>query len=307
MRSGIGCHAYKCDTRYVYKMFAHTLLSVMSQAPVQIVAPLYKLIARPDFDFSTIWNSISADKQEKLNVLRQHSFPVRFRKHPRNDVYWLDIKSAYWLDIQSGYSLTKSGVALLQADITCHHARSCGLTISEATITDATASIGGNVFAFATCFGKVNAIEKVEPTAQMLLHNLQLSGLSSNVTVWCGDSSKVALVADKMKQDVVFLDPPWGGLEYIKEDSLSLFLEEKNLRQICIEWALHAKLIVLKLPLNFNYIEFRVAEATLPFVVVYTGTIGTNRDNQICSSGHTAMYPVRLKHEIMDIMVLRVK
>jgi len=299
VRSGIGCRAYKCDTRYVYKTFAHTLLSVMSQAPVEIVAPLYKLIARPDFDFSTIWNSISADEQKKLNMLRQHSFPVRLRKHPLND--------EYWLDIQSGYSLTKSNVALLQADITCHHARSCGLTISEATITDATASIGGNVFAFATCFGKVNAIEKVEPTAQMLLHNLQLSGLSSSVTVWCGDSSKVALVADKMKQDVVFLDPPWGGLKYNEEKILSLFLEEKNLRQICIEWALHAKLIVLKLPLNFNYFEFRVAEATLPFVVVYTGTIGTNRDDQICSSGHTAMYPVRLKRKIMDIMVLRVK
>jgi len=224
---------------------------------------------------------------------------VRFPKHPLSD--------AYWLDIPSGFSLTKSGVALLQADITCQYARSCGLTISEATITDATASIGGNVFAFATCFGKVNAIEKLEPTAQMLLHNLKLLGLSSNVTVWCGDSSEVALVADKMKQDVVFLDPPWGGLRYKKEDILSLFLEEKNLRQICIEWALHAKLIVLKLPLNFNYIEFRVAEDALPFVVVYTGTIGTNHDGQICSSGHRAMYPVILTHEIMDIMVLRVK
>jgi len=265
-----------------------------------IPLPLHRLYARQNFDFiRDIWQNISQSERNKLIVHRRYSFPVSLPLDPP--------ESAYWLDQEAGWSLTKSGVARKQADIIGMCARECGFEMSNSTITDATASIGGNVFAFAQCCARVNAIELKEPTAQMLLHNLELLHLSNKVHVWCGDSSDVNVVAQHMRQEVIFLDPPWEGVKYRQIRNLSLFLCEKNLRQVCIEWARWTRLIVLKLPLNFNSDEFFHQSHELPFVLMYSARIGLNRNETICAVEHNDRQSPPLSRAIMDIAVLRVK
>jgi hypothetical protein len=122
------------------------------------------------------------------------------------------------------------------------------IELSTSTITDATASVGGNVLAFACHFVKVNAIELLEPTTQMLLHNLKLLKFSHKVDVWCGDSSHAHAAASNMVQDTLFLGPLWGQKHYRRVPRLSYFLTEENVRQVCIEWARCPRLIVLELP-----------------------------------------------------------
>lgn len=272
----------------------------MSHAQSTVALPLHRLYVRRDFDFTRdIWEHIPQDARDKLNKHRRNSFPKYLPLDPP------DI--AFWLDQQAGYSLSESRIARLQADIVCRCARECGLNLSTSTITDTTASIGGNVFAFAQRFAKVNAVELLEPTAQMLLHNLELLDLSDRVEVWCGDSSDVNKVAENMKQDVIFLDPPWGGVNYRRIRNLSLYLGEKNLRQVCIEWARWTRLIALKLPLNFNYNEFFYQSHELPFELMYSANIGFDRNNNVRAVQHNDRQSPRLGHTIMDIVVLRVK
>jgi len=272
----------------------------MSHIQPTLQLPLHRLHVRQNFDFlRDIWDHIPQHERDKLNTHRRNSFPKFLPLDPP------DI--AYWLDKQAGYSLTESRVARLQADIICRCARECGFNMSNSTITDATASIGGNVFAFAQRFAKVNAIELLEPTAQMLLHNLELLNLSNKVEVWCGDSSDINVVVQNMRQDVIFLDPPWNGVEYKRIRNLSLYLGEKNLRQVCIEWACWTRLIVLKLPLNFNYNEFFHQSHELPFVLMYSANIGLDRNQTIRAVRHNDRQSPRLQRAIMDIAVLRVR
>ena len=52
--------------------------------------------------------------------------------------------------------------------------------------------------------------------------------------------------------DIYFFEPPWGGPQYKKKDILELYLSNIELKNI-IEMIPNKKLIVLKLPFNYDY------------------------------------------------------
>ena len=117
-------------------------------------------------------------------------------------------------------------------------------------ITDATANIGGNAISFHLNGMVVNAVE-IDP--------LTCEFLKCNIGVYHGNSDRVycsdyLLIYKKLKQDVVFLDGPWGGPSYKKENVVDLYLGETNIIDICIELMTLelASLIVLKVPFNYN-------------------------------------------------------
>jgi len=119
------------------------------------------------------------------------------------------------------------------------------------TLTDATANVGGNTISFYLSGIKwINAVELNPTTCQMLSNNLQTYHLPTD-RVHCCDY--LSLYKDLL-QDVVFLDPPWGGQDYMKNPVLDLSLSGVDLSEIC--WTLFtdhkASLVVLKLPLNYN-------------------------------------------------------
>jgi 16S rRNA G966 N2-methylase RsmD len=55
-----------------------------------------------------------------------------------------------------------------------------------------------------------------------------------------------------LKQDVIYLDPPWGGNEYKNKDKIDLYLDEINVIDIINQMYNFTKIIVLKVPNNFN-------------------------------------------------------
>ena len=55
-----------------------------------------------------------------------------------------------------------------------------------------------------------------------------------------------------LRQDLVFLDPPWGGSEYKKNNKLDLFLDNVNIIDIINNLYHHAKYIAVKVPNNYN-------------------------------------------------------
>jgi len=157
------------------------------------------------------------------------------------------------LDHEASYSVTDQVTAdKITRDILLfvpHHA----------SITDGTACVGGNTYSFAKTFHTVHAVEIDSKRHMYLSNNLSVLGLK-NVICICGDAVTECC---KRYQDVVFLDPPWGGPEYKSHSNIQLYLSNKNLCDVCCDISLYCKYIALKVPTNFNVGSFdeNVAEA----------------------------------------------
>jgi len=121
-------------------------------------------------------------------------------------------------------------------------------------ITDAMAGVGGNTLSFANNFYWVNAIELDDIRFNYLVSNIDLYN-KLNIVCVNGDYLKLMKF---FYQDVIFLDPPWGGKNYKEMDTMSIIINDKRLEDICeeiIDLKL-AKMIILKLPLNYNIANF---------------------------------------------------
>lgn len=125
--------------------------------------------------------------------------------------------------------------------------------ISELVITEMTACIGGNVISFAKNFKHVNAIELCEQRFLYLNHNLTVLNLINNVTTINGNSL-VEVV--NLKQDIVFFDIPWGGRSYKFKEKIDLYISKIPSYSACNLVKDYTKIIVMKIPNNFNIQKF---------------------------------------------------
>lgn len=126
-------------------------------------------------------------------------------------------------------------------------------------ITEATANVGGNVLSFSNSFKKVYAIEIVKERAEYLENNLKIYK-TNNVEVINGDCLKI--LPELQNQDIIFFDPPWGGIGYKKYNNLKLSLSGISLESICLNifenktYKSKPNIIALKLPINFDLNNF---------------------------------------------------
>ena len=63
-------------------------------------------------------------------------------------------------------------------------------------------------------------------------------------------------VMKKMNQDVIYFDPPWGGRDYKNKYFMDLFLGIINMIDIIRQVKNKTKLIVYKVPKNYNFFKF---------------------------------------------------
>ena len=123
-------------------------------------------------------------------------------------------------------------------------------------LTDATANVGGNSIGFGLSgdFKSVNSIELNPETCKMLSHNVKQYGLDkkNKVNVTCGDSIEL-LTTGGVKQDIIFFDPPWGGVGYKKHKTMPLYLSDKNMVDIINSMKGKAEMIVYKIPRNYDF------------------------------------------------------
>ena len=152
-------------------------------------------------------------------------------------------------------------------------------------VTDAMAGVGGNTLSFSSNFYFVNAIEYDTRRFGYLVSNLNLY---SKENVLCIKGDYMDLM-HKIFQDVIFIDPPWGGKSYKDFEEISLEINGQTLESICeeIRNANLCKMIVLKLPLNYNLDKFspelkefmQVEELKKMMIIVFL--IKINQTNQI--------------------------
>lgn len=148
------------------------------------------------------------------------------------------------------YSITEGRLAEQQSELFA------GIIGEAATITDATACVGGNTISFAHHFAHVNSVELSAQRSRMLQNNVDVVGLHDKVTVYNGDYT---VLMNTLVQDAVFFDPPWGGPDYYKSTALDMFLGPHNIidiiRKLLDEQ--RATFIFMKAPLNYNERDLR--------------------------------------------------
>ena len=149
-----------------------------------------------------------------------------------------DQRSLIQLDSVSLFSVadmlsSKTINAILSAVCAC-----ADVLPKDVAITDGCACVGGNVLAFSDIFKTVNAIE-VDPTrCSMLKHNLEVVCKRTNVAFYNEDYSKSY---ESYEQDIVYLDPPWGGTLYTSVDKDEKLLLGGNLwLVIFVRWHVFA-------------------------------------------------------------------
>lgn len=124
----------------------------------------------------------------------------------------------------------------------------------DIVITDATSNCGGNTINFAQNFKKVFAVEINPQIYKSLLNNINFYNIT-NVTTYNNDYLNLF---NQFNQDVIFIDPPWGGPDYKNKIKLRLTLGKYSLYKLLdvIQTTFNYPLIVLKLPKNYDYQEF---------------------------------------------------
>ncbi|KAG0302739.1 Trimethylguanosine synthase [Dissophora globulifera] len=112
------------------------------------------------------------------------------------------------LDKEGWYSVTPEKIAL-------HIAERCACDV----IIDAFCGVGGNAIQFALTCHRVIAID-IDPVRLMCArNNAKVYGVEDRIEFICGD---YMTLIPKLKADVVFLSPPWGGPGYLAQDEFDI-------------------------------------------------------------------------------------
>jgi hypothetical protein len=125
-------------------------------------------------------------------------------------------------------------------------------TTEDKTITDLTGCVGGDTILFGLNFKQVYSIEYNDNNYKALENNVKKVYNLENVKLYHGDSTKIY----NWRTDVLYLDPPWGGINYKEMDIIDLYLGDVRvdifIKEI-LERENRPKYIFIKLPRNYNF------------------------------------------------------
>jgi hypothetical protein len=121
---------------------------------------------------------------------------------------------------------------------------------TDIIITDATANMGGDTISFANKFSKVNSVEIIYTHYSVMSNNINVACVDNVTPYWANYLD----IADKLKNDIVFIDAPWGGKSYKDFDKMDLYLDNINVKEIAklLLQRKICKMVVLKVPVNYN-------------------------------------------------------
>jgi len=171
---------------------------------------------------------------------------------PYTPQYFPEKNDEILIDEVGKYSISKPYITQILIKLIKKYINSHSL--SKLKITDGTACIGGDTLAFSKEFESVNSVEFDKTRFDYLKHNMNLFK-RYNITFY---NDSYLNLYKTLTQDVIYLDPPWGGPDYKNKKNLTLLLGDRRLDDLCrdiIDNKL-CRLIVLKLPFNYDLTTF---------------------------------------------------
>ena len=156
-------------------------------------------------------------------------------------------RRAMQLDAVAEYSVTDARTADSLSTLLLH------FLPPSATVTDACACVGGNTLSFARHFAHVQACELDHVRFTMLNTNLALTGVAPSVSTLLGSYLTSLHV---LRQDAVFIDPPFGGRDYELYDCTHPTLDTLSmgsLASLLFHQSRPTRIVLLKLPRNVDW------------------------------------------------------
>ena len=131
------------------------------------------------------------------------------------------------------------------------HYRMCDITAI-----DATAHIGCDTITFMRNFGRVVAVEENTNTFKILSSNVKDEQNVKNLTLlnesFLDTLHRLQDISIEYKTTFVYIDAPWGGLDYRYKSNIDLYLDNINIIDIADRLLKLVRLVVIKVPKNFN-------------------------------------------------------
>jgi len=158
------------------------------------------------------------------------------------------------IDDASLHYISIRDVASTITSIIILHLRNIKVDFLDIIITDTTAGVGGNTLSFSNKFKFVNSIEINKKRFDFLKNNINVYDVK-NIKLFNDNCLKII---NNIEQDVVFIDPPWGGSDYKFKNKLHLYISKTKIEDICNNLMdkditkYPPKLIVLKIPKNYD-------------------------------------------------------
>ena len=145
---------------------------------------------------------------------------------------------------ESLYSVSKIKGSKFLIDVIKQYYRE----LNKLILTDATANVGSDTINLSYHLKKVNAIEIDEINYRALVNNINVLKIR-NIETFNSDSNKII---SNLKQDIIYVDAPWGGRDYKNKKKLDLYLGNINISQFYLNNKDYAKLFIFKVPYNYN-------------------------------------------------------
>lgn len=138
------------------------------------------------------------------------------------------------------------------------------------SLVDMTAGTGGFPINWKNNFKSFTAFEIDPNNFGTLQNNVDAFGIK-NITLNNSDVTE-SLTKELYKDAVVIVDPEWGGLRYKDTKSIDLFLGDHNLIDIIKKIKKWTKLIMIKVPNNYNFkdLENKIGKITIKPIKKFT-------------------------------------
>jgi predicted RNA methylase len=121
---------------------------------------------------------------------------------------------------------------------------------SNITITDGTANIGTDTINLSTVYEKINAVEISKINFNALENNIKAFGLENKINYYNKDINNII---DKLKQDIIYIDAPWGGPEYKNSNNIKLYLGDVEIVDFYLKNKHKAETFIFKVPYNYDF------------------------------------------------------
>lgn len=155
------------------------------------------------------------------------------------------------LNAEGAFSITKPHESLQIIKIIENFIRVYEKTdyvLNKKIITDATACMGGDLVRFSKHFRMVNGVEILEENFLLLQQNC-CDFNCQNVNIYFQDYIEIC---ELLKQDIIYIDPPWGGTDYKSKEMIHLKMGNMELWELLklITNKKLSKYIFIKVPSN---------------------------------------------------------
>jgi hypothetical protein len=140
--------------------------------------------------------------------------------------------------------------------------------ISNKTLTEASACIGGNSWSFADKVKNINLVEIDKNNFKALKHNMGVvfnKDPENNILEYKAGKNmsffndNYIKIKDKVAGDIIFYDPPWGGVDYKNEPQVGYSYEGKfyNLEDMSKKsfYKVPPELIVFRIPISSTFLN----------------------------------------------------